>query len=113
MHLPSANCGVMFQVKVIKTRAKLYSTIIGLVLALIAIYQLHNFMLVDACLDYGGKYEYETGVCIDGNTYEETIIVFSWVMLVLYAVLGFFVAGVSSYIFSKLLISIGGKCAET
>jgi hypothetical protein len=86
---------------------------IGITLALVAVYQLHAFMLLDTCLDFGGTYQKTTDTCID-STGQQQIMVASGAMLLIYGILGVVVAGISAFAARKVLAAWwGAKHAET
>ncbi len=70
----------------------------------LAIFAIHSFLVVDACLDMGYVINKESSACVDGNGHEQHI-AFSAVMLVMYFVLGLMVSLISVLILSKVVSS--------
>lgn len=83
-------------------RNKLIAVTLGVVVAILCIYEIHGFMIVDACLDFGGQFIERTGICIDENN-QEHIIVFPWAMLAVYIVVGLVIASTFAFIANKIL----------
>ena len=86
-----------------KMQIKGISIIIGITLALVVVFHLHNFIIVDACLDAGGKYDFDQNICIRGDTYEEYYIVLSWVVFAIYIIVGAIFATLFAFITKKIL----------
>ena len=93
-----------------KTRA--FSIIVGIALALFAIYHLHAFMLIDTCLDRGGQYLQSSRTCIN-EAGHEYFIVFPVNLFVFYFVVGLVVAAITALIINKILMKYRGHYAET
>lgn len=85
---------------------------VGLVLAIVSVYQLHNFMLEDACLDFGAKYRHATESCVDGEG-KEHIITFPISMLLFYIGIGLVIAGGSAFGARKMLAWRGSRHPAT
>lgn len=80
----------------------LVPTLIGVFSSLFAIWLLHNYLMVDDCLDQGGSFDYATAKCFlsSGQVLDPKIESFA---LVLYFVVGFGVSFIVSSIIKKLI----------
>jgi len=92
--------------------SKIGSVTVGVIVSLLAIYQLHNFLLVDACLDSGGQYQRESALCLGQDGYEHTIVLSDF-MLFVYFIVGLAVSVITAYLVHKLLSKKGGNHGAT
>ena len=69
----------------------LFPPFIGVFTSLFVLWKLHEFMLVDHCLDSGGSYQYSTGKCLieNGSALELKL---TAPMLILYFIVGLIVS---------------------
>jgi hypothetical protein len=75
---------------------------VGVFVSWLVIWQLHEFLLVDGCLDKGGSFDYKTGQCLldTVNTQASGL---SSGMLVLYFAVGIIVALLVASVVRKLI----------
>ena len=92
-----------------KPKAKILSLIFGVIVAVIAVYQLHRFILVESCLRLGEKYVPKGDACMHIETHKEYFIVFTNGMFALYAVVGVLVASIIAFFTNKFLSTIGSN----
>lgn len=80
----------------------LLPTLIGVFISLLAIWALHNFLVVDDCLDQGGSFDYATAKCLleNGQAYDAKL---QSVALIIYCVVGFGVSFIVSSLIRKLI----------
>jgi hypothetical protein len=76
-------------------------TLVGVFTSLIAIWALHQFIMVDECLDQGGSFQYSSGKCLleSGLVHESSL---ATMALVLYFVVGFTVSLLVATIIRKI-----------
>ncbi|TYK66882.1 hypothetical protein [Colwellia echini] len=77
-------------------------TLIGAFTSLLAIWVLHTLLMVNDCVDQGGKFEHSTGKCLleNGQIYDSGIAEYA---LALYFVVGFSVSFFVAKLVRKLL----------
>ncbi|TMM44004.1 hypothetical protein [Colwellia ponticola] len=80
----------------------LLPTLLGVFSSLFAIWLLHNYLMVDDCLDQGGTFDYATAKCLlsTGQILDAKL---ENLALVLYFVVGFGVSFIVSSLIKKLI----------
>jgi hypothetical protein len=78
----------------------------------VVVYWLHDFLLIDSCLDMGGSFDKATSVCTSGHTYEELYQVVTWQLFFFYLLVGFIVTLFCGFILSKALLFLRAKSNE-
>jgi hypothetical protein len=98
-------CHVQTEIVNISMNIKPIDIIGSILLGLFAIYLLHRFMVVDSCLDLGGAIESESGVCIDAEGNELSMMLTA-PLLCIYFVLGLVVSMASAFTIKKIRCAI-------
>ena len=78
-------------------------TLVGVFTSLLAIWLLHNILVVDDCTRQNGEFNYNTSQCIlgDGEIYQHAM---ANAIIVLYFFVGFIVSFIVSTLIKKCLI---------
>lgn len=76
------------------------SKYIGVTISLFIIWLINDFILVEACLEQGGKFEYRTGTCLleNNEVYKSGL---EMPLIVLYVFIGFLVTFFTSRMISR------------
>jgi hypothetical protein len=98
-------CHVQTEIVNISMNIKPIDIIGSILLGLLVIYLTHRFMVVDSCLDLGGAIEGESGMCIDAEGEEQSMML-SVPLLCIYFVLGLVVSMVSAITIKKIRCAI-------
>ena len=76
-------------------------TLVGVFTSLLVIWALHTFIIVDDCLDHGGSFQYDSGMCLLENAqfYESNL---ANIAIFLYFIIGFTVSLLISFFIRKV-----------